>query len=245
MKTADFSPISAARRVLRQAATGTLATLEPGGGPFASLVTVATTFAGEPILLLSALAVHTKNLAADSRASLLLVAPGGEGGDPLAGARLTLTGAVSSKDADPDLRRRFLARHPEARGYSSFVDFGFHRFEIAAGHLVAGFGRIGSLSRAELLDDVATATKLATHEEGALEHMNADHAEAIRLYATALLGLPDGEWQMSGIDPDGADLRLDGLSGRLDFPERVTSPAALRKALVDLAVRARSIRQPP
>ena len=159
-----FSPALAARRVLRLAATGSLATLDPEGGPFASLVTVATTPAGDPILLLSTLARHTRNLAADRRASLLLVAPGGEGGDPLAGARLTLTGTVGPADTDPLLRRRFLARHTEAAGYADFADFGFHRFAVEGGHLVAGFGRIVSLSPADILIDVSAAGDLIAAE---------------------------------------------------------------------------------
>lgn len=156
MNAADFSPRDAARRVLEAAATGSLATLDAGGAPFASLVTVAITAAGEPILLLSTLARHSRNLARDSRASLLLVAPGGEGGDPLAGARLTLTGTVGPRDEDPDLRWRFLARHPEAAGYADFADFGFHRLAVGGGHLVAGFGRIVSLTPADIL---LTATR--------------------------------------------------------------------------------------
>ena len=123
MSGSGFSPAAAARRTLRLAATGALATLTPAGGPFASLVTVAATPAGAPILLLSELAQHTRNLAADRRASLLLVAPGGEDGDPLAGARLTLTGEVGPRDADPALRRRFLARHREAAGLRRFRRF--------------------------------------------------------------------------------------------------------------------------
>ncbi|MEJ0096781.1 MAG: pyridoxamine 5'-phosphate oxidase family protein [Bauldia sp.] len=97
--------------------TGGLATLSADGAPFASLVQVATTAEGEPILLLSALAVHTRNLARDPRASLLLVAPGGEGGDPLAGARLSVSGTIGV-DADAASRQRFLARHGEAETHA-------------------------------------------------------------------------------------------------------------------------------
>jgi putative heme iron utilization protein len=223
---------------LRLSATGTLATLAPGGGPLATLVTVATTHSGEPILLLSALALHTRNLAADKRASLLLVAPGGETGDPLAGARLTLAGTVT-RDDDPILRQRFLARHAEASGYAGFADFALYRFTIEAGHLVAGFGRIVALSPTELLTDVSAAEKLIAHEEGAVGHMNSDHADAIGLYATKLLGLPDGAWQMTGVDPEGADLRAGALRGRLDFPEPVSNPGQLRHVLATFAQKAR------
>ena len=150
MSEASFT----AKHVLRLAATGSLGTLDAGGAPFASLVTVATTPAGEPILLLSDLAAHTRNLKRDYRASLLLVAPGGEGGDPLAGARLSLTGTLT-RDDDPMLRRRFLARHEEAASYAGFADFGFYRFAVKAGHLVAGFGRIVDLAPEDILTDVA------------------------------------------------------------------------------------------
>src|SRR3954470_13168184 len=95
-----FSPTAAAKRVLRTARTAALGTLNADGAPFASLVTVGTAHNGEPILLISRLAVHTQNLAGDARASLLLVEPGGEGGDPLAGARLTVTGRVGEATAD-------------------------------------------------------------------------------------------------------------------------------------------------
>jgi putative heme iron utilization protein len=234
-----FEPSAAAKRVLRLAATGSLATLASDGAPFASLVAVAATPAGEPILLLSSLAVHTKNLVRDRRASLLLVAPGGEGGDPLAGARLTLVGSIGAKEDDPVLRRRFLARHAEAAGYAAFADFGFHRFSIASAHLVAGFGRIVALTPGDVLTDCGDAGQLLAHEEGAVAHMNSDHGDAVALYATKLLGLPAGDWRMTGADPEGIDLRHGALRARLDFPHRVTSSGELRKVLVDLAKQAR------
>ncbi len=240
MSAAKVPPSLAARRVLRLAATGTLATLDPGGGPFASLVTVATTPAGTPILLLSTLARHTRNLAADRRASLLLVAPGGEGGDPLAGARLTLTGTVGPADGDAALRRRFLARHQEAASYADFADFAFHPFAVEGGHLVAGFGRIVSLAPADLLVDIGGAGDLIAAEESALAHMNADHAEAVGLMATRLAGLPAGDWRLTGIDPEGVDLAAGQWRGRLDFPHSVGDPATLRRVLADLARTARA-----
>ena len=185
--------------MLRLAATASLGTLDGNGGPFVSFVTVATTAAGEPVLLLSDLALHTKNLKRDPRASLLLVAPGGEGGDPLAGARLTLTGTIA-RDDDPALRRRFLARHEEAAGYAGFADFGFYRLAVEAGHLVAGFGRIVALAPADILTDLAGRDDLLAAEAGAVAHMNEDHRDALRLYATVLLGLPDGDWTTTGAD---------------------------------------------
>jgi heme iron utilization protein len=233
-----FSPPDSARQVLRLAITGSLATLNEDGSPFASLVTVATSAAGEPVLLLSRLAVHTNNLIRDGRASLLLVARGGEGGDPLAGARLTISGKVVQDD-DPELRRRFLGRHEEAAGYADFADFAFYRLAVASAHLVAGFGRIHTLSAAELLTDCSDCAGLLEAEAVAVAHMNEDHADAIGLYAIKLLGMPEGDWRATGCDPDGMDLRAGALRARLEFPVRVRSGGELRKALVELAAKAR------
>src|SRR3954466_1298304 len=108
----DFNPQIAAKKLLREALSGALATLLPGtGDPYCSLVNVATAADGSPLLLLSTLAVHTKNLLADRRCSLMLHARAA--GDPLEGARVTLKARALATD-DPDARRRYLARHPEA-----------------------------------------------------------------------------------------------------------------------------------
>lgn len=236
-----FDAAASARRVLRLCRTATLATLEEDGRPFASLVTVATAIDGTPILLLSELARHTRNLARDARASLLLVAPGGEGGDPLAGARLTLCGRVAATEREGAHARRFLARHPEAAGYARFGDFGFRRFEIDDGHLVAGFGRVVSLPPGDLLTDLAGAEALVASEADAVAHMNEDHADAVRLYATRLCGAHDGEWRATGIDPDGMDLMAgDGEVARLDFPQAAATPQALRTVLKQFAEAARA-----
>jgi putative heme iron utilization protein len=234
-----FDAVAAARRVLRLATTGALATLAAGGAPFASLVAVATTPEGEPLLLLSDLARHTGNIVGDGRVSLLLIAPGGEGGDPLAGARLTVSGTIA-RDADASHRRRFLARHPEAAGYAGFKDFNFYRIAVGGAHLVAGFGRIVDLSAAELLTDCSDCRSLIEAEADAVRHMNDDHADALSLYATRLLGLPAGKWIATGIDPDGLDLRAGPVRARLAFPERLRNGGELRAVLAELAGEARA-----
>jgi putative heme iron utilization protein len=231
--------ITIARTVLRTSATGALATLAEDGAPFASLVTVATTAAGEPVMLLSDLAQHSRNLARDDRASLLLVAPGGEGGDPLAGARLTLVGRVGGPVEDADARRRFLAAHPEAAGYAGFKDFAFRRMAVTGGHLVAGFGRIVDLAADELIADLAGLEAVLQAEPGVVGHMNDDHDEALALYATRLLGRRPGAWRAIGCDPDGLDLAMEGDRARLWFKSRATSPAAIRHELVAFANEAR------
>jgi putative heme iron utilization protein len=200
-------------------------------------VTVATGVDAAPVLLLSRLARHTTNILNDPRASLLIAERSDD--EPLESSRLSLTGSVARSD-DPALRRRFIARHPAASEYAQFTDFAVWRMEVTGAHLVAGFGRIVDIAPAQLANRVDDADALIVAEEGALAHMNADHQDAIELYATRLLGDVPGTWRMIGIDPAGRDLMLGRAVRRLDFPHRVTTPDALRKTLVDLAQKARS-----
>jgi putative heme iron utilization protein len=237
LQPADFEPVGEGKALLRESRTATLATLDrESGHPFATLATTATDMDGSPTLLLSALAAHSANIAADPRVSLLL-ARGGRG-DPLAHPRLTLTGRAYRDDA-PRRRRRFLARHPKAGLYADFADFAVFGVEVLAGHLNGGFARAARLSPDELLTDLAGADALVEAEDGAVEHMNADHADAIGLYATVLLGRRAGSWRMTGIDPEGADLASGDETARLPFPLPVRDPGTLRTVLKDLASRAR------
>jgi heme iron utilization protein len=233
----DFNPSRTAKRLLREAGKGALATLLPGGAPYASLVTIACAMDGAPILLLSRLARHTSNLATDLRVSLLLEEAGAR--DPLAGARVSLSGTLSRTD-DPAARRRFLARHLSAETYAGFSDFGFWRMEMSGAHLVAGFGRIADLRKDDLLTDIGGAEALAAAEEGALAHMNEDHRDAVALYATKLLGDEAGNWRIVSLDPEGCDLMRGEWARRLEFPQRVTDAGALREVLVRLAQKARA-----
>ena len=239
----DFDPKALGKSLLRSIRAGTLATLDRNTGhPFASLVTVATDVDGSPLILTSRLSTHTANIEVDGRSSLLLAQTGK--GDPLAHPRLTVIGRflqVEREGADDArVRRRFLARHPKSELYAGFGDFSFWRMEIASAHLNGGFARAAGLIPVDLHTDLAGADDLVAAEAEAVEHMNADHAEACRLYASKLLGEPDGAWRLTGIDPDGADLALGDRTARLPFPQRITEPGALRKVLVELAGRARA-----
>jgi heme iron utilization protein len=233
----DFNPSRTAKRLLREARKGALATLLPGGAPYASLVTIACAMDAAPILLLSRLARHTANLATDSRVSLLLEEAGAR--DPLEGARVSLSGTLSRTE-DPAARRRFLARHPSAEAYASFSDFGFWRMEMSGAHLVAGFGRIADLRKDDLLTNIGGAETLAAAEEGAVAHMNEDHRDAVALYATKLLGDEAGNWRVASLDPEGCDLMQGERARRLEFPQRVTDTGALREVLARLAQEARA-----
>jgi putative heme iron utilization protein len=240
---ADFDPVKLAKSLLRSIRAGTLATLDRHTGhPFASLVNVATDLDGAPLILVSMLATHTANLEVDGRASLLFAATGK--GDPMAHPRLTVLGqmvAIPRRDDDARVRRRFLARHPKAEMYAGFADFAFWRMDVASAHLNGGFARAADLKATEVLSELNDAQELVEAEAGAVEHMNADHADAIRLYATKLLGEQDGAWRLTGLDPDGLDLALGDRTARLTFDERVIEAGQLRKVLVALAQRARAI----
>lgn len=225
-----------ARGLLRRARTATLASVgRDDGTPYASLVNVATDVTGWPIILVSTLAWHTQNLLADPRASLL-VAEVPETGDALTGARVTLSGRFS-KVADEALKRRYLARHPAAELYAGFGDFAFWRMEPARAHAVAGFGRIETIPANEMFPSADEMTAL---EEGAIQHMNEDHGDAVQRYAEKLLGAAPGGWKITGIDPDGADLRRGDEVLRLGFPGPIYSGAALRKLLADLGSQTRN-----
>lgn len=232
-----FDAVGVGRRLLRAIRAGALATNDPGGFPLATLVNVATDIDGAPLLLVSGLSLHTRNLVADGRAALLLAETGK--GDPLAHPRLTLVGACRVT-ADERVRRRFLSRHPKSQLYVGLPDFTFWRMEVAAVHLNGGFARAARLAPADLLTGIADAADLVAAEAGAVAHMNEDHADAVALYATRLLGAPAGPWRLTGLDPDGADLMLGDAALRLPFPARVTTAAALRQVLGDLAKQARA-----
>jgi putative heme iron utilization protein len=207
------SPAATVRRLVRSQPQAALGTLERGSGePYVSLVMVACGHDAVPLLLLSDLADHTKNANADARASLLL--DGTLGLEvPLTGARATLQGRIERADS-PELLARYTRRHPDALGYAGFADFHLYRLVPRRAHLVAGFGKIHWLDAAAVAFDSASAAPLAAAEAEIVEHMNDDHADAVQLYATALLGLPAGPWTMTGVDPEGADLRA-GDRGQL------------------------------
>jgi putative heme iron utilization protein len=207
------------------------------GHPYVSLVASACEPDARPLLLLSDLAQHTRNLLADTRVSLLFDDTGNHP-DPLAGPRLTLLGRAERCD-DAGSAARFAARHPASAGYAGFADFHLYRVTIERGHLVAGFGRIAWIE-AEQLCFPGDASALAEAEAHIVAHMNNDHSDAIALYAERLLGKWGEGWRMTGIDPEGIDLRREGETARLDFAEPVLTPAAARRTLVALAEQARS-----
>jgi putative heme iron utilization protein len=234
--TDRFGSPGAARRLIRSLDRAALATTMEGR-PYVSLVVTACAGDASPLLLLSDLAQHTANLRADPRVALLFDGSGGFA-DPLAGPRLSLLGRAEPC-ADDQLFARFLARHPSAAGYAGFGDFRLYRVAVERGHLVAGFGRIAWIAGDELrlaADDAA----LAAAEPDILAHMNADHAAALDLCAARLAGRGGTGWRMTGIDPEGVDLRREGEVARLDFPALVSDADSARAALIALVAAARA-----
>lgn len=241
-------PVAAtARRLLRRLDRAALATRLAGadgqgadlqGWPYASLVLVAVDHDGSPLLLLSDLAEHSRNIVADGRVALLFDGTAGRT-DPLTGPRLTVLGrAARSEDARG--RARFLGRHPGSALYAGFADFAFYRVAVERAHLVAGFGRIDWIAREDLLFDTSATGALAEREADIVAHMNADHADALDLIATRLLGRGGDGWRMTGIDPEGFDLRREGEVARAEFGTVVGDAESARTELARLTREARA-----
>jgi putative heme iron utilization protein len=235
----SFDPTAAsqsadARLLMRGRPSAALGT-SFGGAPYVSLVLTVCDGDASPLLMLSDLAQHTRNILDDDRVSLLFDATAGLA-DPLTGARLTVLGRAARCD-DARALGRYMAHHPSAARYAGFTDFNLYRVTIERGHFVAGFGRIQWIDAEALRSEGSEA--LAEAEAEILAHMNADHAEAVALYARRLLGREGDGWRMSGIDPDGIDLRHGDDMARIDFSAPVRGVPAARAELVALARAAR------
>jgi len=226
----------AARRFLRARHAGSLSTVSArlGGHPFGSVVPFALDALARPVLLISALAEHTRNLAADPRASLLVH---DYAEDVQAGARLTLVGdavRVNERDAACD---RYLRRFPDASRLVALGDFSFHTIVTRKLLFVQGFGRIDWIG-AE--DFAPPPNEVAEAESDILAHMNAEHIDTLLLYCQALGGTAAKEARATGVDCDGIEVRADGRSFRFDFDTPAPDAAAVRTRLISLAERARS-----
>ncbi len=229
-----------ARLLLRRARTGALGTLNPDPeGPYVSLVNVATDASGLPVIFISKLAWHTRNLAIHPGASLM-VSESPEEDDVLTGPRVTIMGRFEAL-AHEQIAERYAHHHPAARLYLDFPDFSFFRLVPQKIHAVAGFGRIETMEPGEVFLAENKVAPVMAGAAGAIAHMNGDHAQAVALYAERLLGAAAGNWRITTIDPDGAHLELDGRVLRLAFDRPALTPGELRQAFVALARRAHNI----
>jgi heme iron utilization protein len=211
---AHAEAIADVKRLMRLARTGALATLEAkGGAPLTTLLGVASDFDGAPLFLMSTLSRHTRNLANDPRASLLLTGRH-DRGDPLNHPRVTLSGRVEGCAA-PRAKVRYLQRNPKAGLYAGFADFGVFRLRVVDVHFNGGFGRAAPLTAAEVLASREGEAALDEAEEGLL-------AEASALGAPTLARLagrpaPRPVWRAIGLDGEGLDLAAGGRAARIQF----------------------------
>jgi putative heme iron utilization protein len=195
-----------------------------------------------PIFLISTMAMHTQNLLADPHSSLLVTQPDA-GGDPLGASRVTLLGNVLPvPEADvAEARKLYLARHADSKYWVDFKDFSFYRMSVVDVYYVGGFGVMGWVPASEYYS--ARPDPLADSAIGIIQHMNADHADALILLAKAFAGIEAQEATLTSVDRLGFNVRLktqDGASGaRIAFLREVRSPAEARDVLVEMTEQAR------
>ena len=228
----DGSPGWDARKLLRAARVGTLASATDGQ-PFATLVTPACAPDMSVLLLLSDLAEHTRHLRADPRCSVLVTGTA-ESANPQTAPRVTLTG-VAAVDADPALTARYLAVHPYAALYAGFGDFAIWRIRPLGGLYVGGFARAVRLRAVDLAPDVGGVAAIATAETGIMSHCNSDHPDAL----AAIAGVP-GAWRMVAVDVDGCDLADAERVVRVHWSAPVADANGVRRELIRLAQAARA-----
>lgn len=226
-----------ARRLIRGARFAAIGVLEPETGfPFASRVLTGTDVDGTPLILVSALSVHTGALAADPRASLLFGEPGK--GDPLAHPRITVrTRAERVERDDPAhlrLRARFIARHPKAALYADFPDFAFFRMVPESASLNGGFGKAFVLNASDLLIASPAIGDVEKIEPEAIAHMNADHTDAVDTYARLHGKSKKAGWKVCGIDCAGIDLANHDDLMRIEFGSPLEDAGSLRAKLTEL-----------
>ncbi len=207
------------------------------GWPSTSLVTVVAAWDGSPVLMLSDIAYHAKNIQADERCALMFDGTQGYA-NPQEGPRVSVVGKLK-KNNDKRLHARFLNRHPGARLYAGFGDFNFYKMNVEKFHFVGGFARAVWINKRKALLPKSDWSEIADGEQDIIDHMNTDHAEALRLYGTKLLRKRGKNWHMIGADPEGIDLICGQNTHRLNFNQITSTRDKYRKTLVNLASLAR------
>jgi putative heme iron utilization protein len=233
-----------ARTLVHMGRVGSLSTLsrKRPGFPFGSLMPYGLDGKGRPIFLISTMAMHTQNLQEDARASLLVTQPDASG-DPLGAGRVTLVGNVALV-AGPEVgeaRRLYLERHANSKYWVDFDDFSFFAMDLVDVYYVGGFGVMGWIAAPEYGE--AHADPLADAAAGILQHMNADHQDALILLARVFAGMEAQEAVMTAVDRLGFHVRMkteEGMKGaRIAFLREVSTPAETRKILVEMVQQAR------
>ncbi len=233
-----------ARTLVYLARIGSLSTLsrKQPGFPFGSVMPYGLDAQGRPIFLISTMAMHTQNLLADSRASLLITQADGDG-DPLGASRVTLIGNVQTvpEPEIADARKLYLERYANSKYWVDFEDFSFYRMDVVDVYYVGGFGVMGWVKASDY--DQAQPDPLADVAAGIIEHMNADHKNALVLLARKSAGIESQEAAMTSVDRLGFQVRLktaDGVRGaRIAFLHEVRNADDTRKVLIEMVQQAR------
>lgn len=239
------SHAESARSLAQMASRGVLSTLDRrDGSPYGSLAEFVADGDGDAIFLLSDLADHTANFKEDRRASLF-VSPQMAHGRPLALERATLVGQIKRVDHVQACRQRYLDEHPHAARYVEFSDFSFWRLRVERVRYIGGFGRMSWVDRSAYHN--AEPDPLVDIADGAIDHMNDDHGQALADYARAFGGVDDPDSaHMVALDRLGFDLSVTDAAGRqqqvrVHFDEPLELPSQVRPTMVDLVERARAL----
>lgn len=238
IRETDAAAVRLARTLLRGARFGALAAIERDTGwPLASRVGVATDIDGTPLILISMLSAHTGAILAEPRCSLLVGEPGK--GDALAHPRMTILCHAKRLERGSDdharAERRYLNRNPKAMLYAGLGDFSLFRLEPDRASLNGGFGKAYALTSADLVTQGPVVAELAASEQSALDHMNAEHLDAVAVYARHFAKASGDGWTLTGFDADGMDLVAGDEVCRVFFAEPLKSARELRPILVDMA----------
>jgi heme iron utilization protein len=233
-----------ARTLMRSGRIGSLSTIsrKQPGFPFGSLMPYGLDSQGHPIFLISTMAMHTQNLQADPRASLFVTEPDASG-DALGSSRVTLIGsALKIPEAElADARAAYLAGYPDSKYWVDFEDFFFYRLDVIDVYYVGGFGVMGWVTASDYSQ--AQADPLAEHKRDIMQHMNADHKDALILIAKRFAGIEAQQAEMTAVDRLGFHLRLktqDGMKGtRIAFLREVSDPSQTREVFVEMVKQAR------
>jgi putative heme iron utilization protein len=233
-----------ARTLVYVGRIGSLSTVsrKQPGFPFGSVMPYGLDPLGRPIFLISSMAMHTQNLQSDPRASLLVTQPDASG-DPLGASRVTLVGNVLPvpEPEVADARKLYLERYANSKYWVDFEDFAFYRMTVVDVYYVGGFGVMGWVGASDY--DSAQPDPLADHAIGIIEHMNADHKDALVLLSRTFAGIESQEAAMTSVDRLGFHVRLktnDGVKGaRIAFLREASTPGDARKVLVEMVQQAR------
>src|SRR5580704_6328771 len=233
-----------ARTLVHLGRIGSLSTLsrKQPGFPFGSVMPHGLDERGRPVFLISTMAMHTQNLQSDPRASLLVTQADGDG-DPLGASRVTLVGNVATipEGETAGARKLYLERYANSKYWVDFEDFSFYRMDVLDVYYVGGFGVMGWVPAPDYAQ--AEPDPLADAAAGIIDHMNADHKDALILLARTFAGLESQEAAMTAVDRLGFHLLLktpDGMRGaRIAFLREVRTPGDARKVLVEMVQRAR------